>query len=77
MAFFDKLDWAPNSIVFVDDLLDNLKEVHTACKKRNISFLGIHCLLAHLQESLLNPEKTQKQIAHLLQEGEWLCDIKV
>lgn len=41
-AFLNEIDRKPSRIIFVDDVLENLKNVETEMKKKEIPFLGIH-----------------------------------
>lgn len=77
LAFLEKITWKPNAVLFIDDLLENLIDVESACKKKKIAFKGIHCLIAHNQKRHLNVEIALKQIHFLITHGEWVCDSKI
>jgi hypothetical protein len=49
IRFFDKTDWTPKKIIFVDDKIEHLQEMERALKERHpkISFVGLHYTGAH------------------------------
>lgn len=50
--FLSKVQWYPKKVLFVDDQLKNIKEVHQGLKKVNIPFKGIR--YSFLDEKLKN-----------------------
>lgn len=77
MTFFDRVGFLPQTIIFIDDLMENLEGVQEACEKKSIPFIGIHFLIAHLQSCTLNLQIASKQIEHLISEKIWINDDQI
>ncbi len=76
-AFFEKSNFYPSKVIFIDDRSENLDSVEAEMKALNIEFKGYHYTGAErffkeLDEALLN-----HQFDHLMRNGEWLTDTEV
>jgi hypothetical protein len=74
-TFLDTFHLKPKTIIFFDDIVENLVSVAHACKERNIA-----CTLYHYtaQPTLLpgtwNTWNALKQIDYLVKHHQWLSD---
>ncbi len=55
LAFFQKINYFPKSLIFVDDKGSHLKDVEELCKKNNIEFIGLR--YSYLDEKINNFDK--------------------
>lgn len=60
--FFNKIDYAPEHIVFIDDKLLHIKEVQAECERNGVSFVGLR--YGFLDEKVKNfsPEIVEVQM---------------
>jgi len=74
--FLDYVNWKPNKIVFVDDLLRNLSDVEDFCKSQKISYVGIEYLESQKITSYIPFSESigQFQLDTLKNETVWLSD---
>lgn len=75
LSFLKLLPHQPSEIIFIDDSLENIKNVADACKNLKIPFLGVH----YEAEVLKNDPESDPRIAriqfnHLYKTGVWLSD---
>lgn len=74
-TFLNIVDWFPNQVVFIDDILDNVRVVTEAMDKIGINCIGIHYTAAYSIPSAVNMEQAQGQINHFVLNGRWISDV--
>lgn len=66
----------PKKIRFIDDRLENLKEVETWCYKRNIDFIGFHftTIQEWHKDIVISENHIKERIRYLILYKKWLSD---
>ena len=72
VGFLNKINWWPNRIIFIDDKIENLKEVAQIAKEKNIDFLGLHYRAAEDLPCTVDPEVAEFQINYLIKHEQWM-----
>jgi len=67
-AFFDRIGYQPDKIIYVDDKEGNIKAVEEAVEKRGIEFVGIRYSRLDDKVKKLDITTAQKQLTTFLQE---------
>lgn len=71
--FFDKINWKPKQIVFIDDLHKNIESVASLANDLQLPFIGFHYVNQGLESQKGSEEKlAYTQLRHLFEHGRWL-----
>jgi hypothetical protein len=74
-AFLKKINASPQSIVFIDDNLENVNLIRKFCYENNIKFQGIHfTYVKNASETILDMDVISLQLEVLKNNGRWLND---
>jgi len=76
VGFLNRINWWPTRIIFIDDKIENLKEVAQIAKERNINFLGLHYRAAENLPCTVDQEVAEFQINYLIEKEEWISEDK-
>jgi hypothetical protein len=74
LAFLDLIHWKPHKVIFIDDLLENLRMMSLSLKARHIAFQGYHYRGAEIESHPLDKESIELQFRHLMHQACWLSD---
>ncbi len=67
-------DWQPDLVIFVDDLLNNLRSVEKELNKLKIPVLGIHYEESQLYNDTIDLNIAEIQYEYLVDQQQWLND---
>lgn len=73
-AFLDKVDFVPSKVVFVDDHMDFIQTVESACAKDHILSVSFHYTEAINTSKGFDKELAQFQWDYLVKYEKWLSD---
>lgn len=73
-AYLKHIDYKPEKIVFVDDLVKNLDDLDNMCQELGISFAGYHYQGVKKLGGNLDLNRVKKQFDHLTHFEKWLSD---
>jgi hypothetical protein len=76
-AFFEKSQFYPREVIFIDDIHHNHVSVEASMKSLNIPFLGLHYLGAAKKFSSYNESLLRHQFDHLMKTETWLSDKEI
>lgn len=71
-AFLDRSNFQPQTIIFFDDLIENVKSVEQEIQKRAIEFYGFHYCFPFPDE--LDTKIAQFQLNYLHEHEQWLSE---
>ena len=75
-AFLSLLGSKPDTILFIDDLRENLDDVHKYCLKNEINFYGLHYNgVEKMDNTPLDENVAHFQFQYLIKHKKWLDDI--
>lgn len=72
LRFFQKLNWTPKTIIFLDDRMENLTSLENSLAGKGIQFYGYFYTAAKNLPGELDKEVGEMQFKHLTTHGEWL-----
>ncbi len=74
-AFLKAVDFKPDEIIFIDDMLNNLEDIQTYCETHAVNYQGFHYVGVDARETQpLNEEIAHLQFQTALREKKWLND---
>lgn len=73
-TFFQKIDWLPKQVLFIDDNFSFLRSVEESMEALNIPFTGVHYRAVEHMEAPLDEELAHHQFQILINEERWLPD---
>jgi hypothetical protein len=74
VEFLKQIQWRPSKIIFVDDRMEFIESVETEVSKEEIPLISFHYLAAKNLPCPFDQQIADFQLAHLLQNDEWLSD---
>lgn len=74
IAFLQKINWRPASVVFVDDKMRYLESVQQELARYHIPFTGFNYVAARNRYHMFDEQLFDFQIQHLIAHDEWLSD---
>lgn len=74
VAFLEKIEQHPKSVIFIDNSRNNLESMEIELKKAGIDHLGLYYVAATKLKGRIHPKVAEIQIRILVQEHRWVSD---